>query len=154
MAALSFKIERDQYYRDVVIDYDSMNDLPERSTNVSSRLKFFDCDIAESEINATNNEGFPLQHCSYHPSFFARLPNEQREVEEIRAFLDNVDSSHVHERDCPSIGTTPVNEYNTEGLLDMEFPTLLPSGDVDWLQARICSDELHEYALHILIYYD
>lgn len=45
MATLLFKIERDQYYRDVVINYDLVNALPERSTNVSSRLKFVDCDI-------------------------------------------------------------------------------------------------------------
>lgn len=56
--------------------------------------------------------------------------------------------------DWPNIGTSRVNEYNTEGLLDMEFPTLFPTGDVYWLQPRICSFELHEYALHLLRYYD
>ena len=82
MVALIFKIERDQYYRDVVIDYDLVNPLPTRSTYVSSRLKFVDCDIPESEINAANNEGFPLEHFPSHPSsFVARLPNERREVE-------------------------------------------------------------------------
>ena len=132
-----------------------MNALPERSTDVSYRLKFVDYDIAESEINATNNEGFPLEHFPSHPSsFVSRLPIERREVEEIRAFLDNVDSSHVHEMDWPSIGTSPVNEYNTEGLLDMEFPTLFPTSDAALLQPRICSVELHEYALNLLRYYD
>ena len=41
MDALCFKIERDQYYRDVVIDYDSVNALPESSIDASSNLKFF-----------------------------------------------------------------------------------------------------------------
>jgi len=132
-----------------------VNALPERSTDVSSRLKFVDCDIEESKINETDNEGFPAEHFPSHPSsFVARLPNERREVEEIREFLDNVDSSHVKDMDWPSIGTSPVNEYNTEGLLDMVFLTLFPTGDADWLQPRICSVELHEYALHLLRYYD
>ena len=51
MPAFLFKIEHDQYYQDVIFDYDSVNALPKRSTNVSSRLKFVDCDIEESEIN-------------------------------------------------------------------------------------------------------
>ena len=71
-------------------------------------------------------------------------------MEEIRTFLDNGDSSHVQDMDWPSIGTSPVNEYNTKGLLDMAFPTLFPTGDADWLQPHICSVELHEYALHLL----
>lgn len=75
-------------------------------------------------------------------------------MEEIRAFLDNVDSSHVQEMDWPSIGTSPVNEYNTEGLLDMAFPTLFPTGDANWLQPCICTVEIHEYELHLLRYYD
>ena len=111
MDALRFKIERDPYYRDVVIDYDSVNALPERLIDVSSRLKFVDCDIAESEFSAANNEGFPLNHLPSHPSsFIARLPNERREVEEIRAFLDNVDSSDVDEMYWTTIGMSPVNE--------------------------------------------
>ena len=78
---------------------------------MSSRIKFVDCDIEEYETNAANNGGFPLQHFPLHPSFFiARLPNEWREVEEIRAFIDNVDSSHVQEIDWLSIGTYQVNE--------------------------------------------
>jgi len=56
-----------------------MNALPERSTDVSSRLKFVDFHIEESEINETNNEEFHFEHFPSHPSsFIARLPNECR----------------------------------------------------------------------------
>ena len=75
-------------------------------------------------------------------------------MEEIRAFHDNVHSSHVQDMDWPSIGTSLVNKYNPYGLLDMAFPTLFPTGYIDWLQPRICIVELHEYALHLLRYYD
>ena len=79
MAAFIFKIERDQYYRDVVIDHDSLNALPERSTHVATRLKFVDCDIEEYEINAANNEGFPVENFPSHTYFFVTsLPNEWR----------------------------------------------------------------------------
>ena len=100
MVAFLFKIQHDQYYRDVLIDYDLVNALPERSIDVSSKLKFVDCDIEESEINETNNEGLCAEHFPSHTyCFVAHLPNQQREVEEIRAFLNNVDSSHVQDMD-------------------------------------------------------
>ena len=65
-------------------------------------------------------------------------------------FLDNVVSSNVQEMDWPSNGTSPVNEFNNEELLEMAFPTLFPTSDADWLQPRICSVELHEFGLHRL----
>lgn len=81
MATMLFKIQHDQYYRDVVIDNDSVNSLLEISTNVSSRLKFLYCDIEEFEINETNNEGFPADHFPSDPStFVARLTNGRREL--------------------------------------------------------------------------
>ena len=43
-----------------------------------------------------------------------------------------------------------MNEYNTEGLFDMAFTKLFPTGDADWLQPHICNVELHEYALLFL----
>ena len=34
----------------------------------------------------------------------------------------------------PRLSSSPINEYNTEWLFDMEFPTLFPRGEVDWFQ--------------------
>lgn len=77
MVAFIFKIKHDKYYEYVVIDYNSVNAMPERSTNVSSSLKFVDCDIEESEINATNNEGLAVDRFPSHlSSFVSHLPNE------------------------------------------------------------------------------
>ena len=128
MATLVFKI---QHYRDVVIDYDSVNALPERSTNVSSRIKF----VKNMRSMKLIMKGFLL---NVFPLilllFFAHLPNEQREVEEIREFLDNAYSLPIQEMDWSNIGISPINEYNIKGLLDTKFHTLFPTRDVGWLQ--------------------
>ena len=50
----------------------------------------------------------------------------------------------------PEIGLSPINEYNTEGLFDMAFPTLFPTGTADWLQPHFKDVRLHEYGLHYL----
>lgn len=56
--------------------------------------------IVISEINETDNEWFPVEHFPSHPSSFViLLPNDWREVEEIRAFPDNVYASDVQDMD-------------------------------------------------------
>jgi ATP-dependent DNA helicase PIF1 len=155
MNALYYKIQMDKFYQDVQIDMDSVTALPENPTDVSTRLKFVDCDIEETDNNVADIQGFPADRLHSHPSsFVARLPNERREVEEIRTFIENVESSPIQPVDWPDIGSSPINEYNTEGLLDMAFPTLFPTGEADWLHPRICNIQLHEYGLHLLRYFD
>jgi hypothetical protein len=36
----------------------------------------------------------------------------------------------------------------------MDFPTLFPTGEVDWFHPHICNIQLHEYGLHLLRYFD
>ena len=81
MDALRYKIQMDKYYRDVQIDMDSLDALSERPTYVSSRLKFVDCDIEETEMNNFNIQELALDRLHAHPSsFVTRLPNERREM--------------------------------------------------------------------------
>ena len=54
----------------------------------------------------------------------------------------------------PEIGLSPINEYNTEGLFDMAFPTLFPMGNTNWFQPCLKDAHLHEYGLHLLKYCD
>ena len=36
----------------------------------------------------------------------------------------------------------------------MDFPTLFPTGEIDWLHPHICNIQLHEYGLHLLRFFD
>ena len=49
---------------------------------------------------------------------------------------------------------SPINEYNTEGIISMAFPTLSPTGTTMLLQPRIHQIDMHEYALHLIRYHD
>jgi hypothetical protein len=94
--AFCYKIKMDKYYKDVQIDMDSLDSLPERPIDVSSRLKFVDCDIQETKSNFVDIQELDPDHFHAHPSsFVSRLPNEGREMEEIRTFIQNVDSTLV-----------------------------------------------------------
>lgn len=59
-----------------------------------------------------------------------------------------------HVLNWPGIGSYPINEYNTEVLFDMAFPTLFPRCEAGWLQLRMQNVHLHEYAKDLLRYHD
>ena len=59
--------------------------------------------------------------------FMARLPNNHWELEIIKETLVLPIEPNVV-LDWPPISSTPINEYTTEGLFDMAFPTLFPNG--------------------------
>jgi hypothetical protein len=54
----------------------------------------------------------------------------------------------------PKIGLSPINKYHVDGLFDMDFPTLFPIGNVNWLQPCLVTIHIHEYTLHLLKYHD
>ena len=72
----------------------------------------------------------------------------------MRRFIENANNKCAKPLDWPNILTSPTNEYNTEGLLNMEFFTLFPTGDANWLHPHICNVEMHGYGLHLLKFYD
>ena len=77
------------------------------------------------------DEGNVIEHTK---SMASRPPNAQKEMELIRAWVNNPDANLASLIDWPSIGVSPINEYVTSGLLDMAFPTLFPNGTCDWLE--------------------
>ena len=151
--ALHYKIKKDNYYRDVEIDQEAVVCIPDEPTDVSNRLHFSNLDISESKENDADIDGFGTHQLESHPSSFTiRMPNAWREIEEIRNFVEKESSFSDLQIEWPEIGLSPINEYNTEGLFDMDFRTLFPIGFVDWLQPHLVNVHIHEYALHLLKY--
>ncbi|XP_059076947.1 uncharacterized protein LOC131876152 [Cryptomeria japonica] len=157
--ALKYKIEHDKYYSDVIVNENALNDLSSNfDENIFNRLKTvhmeFDSDANEiifvgpiMEID----EGNTIDHTN---SMASKLPNAQKEMELIHAWINNPDTNQTALIDWPAIGTSPINEYVTLGLLDMAFPTLFPDGRCDWLEPRMRRVHLHEFVKHLLRYRD
>ena len=79
----------DKYYRDVEVDPESVVCLPDHPTDVSSKLRYIKSDIADSEDIDVDIDRFGTHRLETHPSSFtARMPNAQREIEEIRNFVN------------------------------------------------------------------
>lgn len=97
-----------------------------------------------------NNEEEKIENSS---SFIPRLPSSIHELGAIKTIL-HLDNTNNNSVPWPQISTSPVNEYNTEGLLSMAFPTLFPNRMALLLQDRERHVHLHEYALYLIKYYD
>ena len=54
----------------------------------------------------------------------------------------------------PPMSSTPINEYTTEGLFYMAFPTLFPNGTALPMQPRAREVKIHEYDVHLIHYHD
>ncbi|XP_057856713.2 uncharacterized protein LOC131066056 [Cryptomeria japonica] len=155
MDALHYKIQHDQYYNDVIIDDAAVDLLPETSTDISEFLHVlpnsFDLQPpSPTQEQLSNDDEVELQTTS---SFIPKLPCSAPELDAIKKIL------HLHTNDqnvapWPEISSSPINEYNTEGLFTMAFPTLFPSGSALPLQPRTKHVHLHEYALHLIRYHD
>ena len=76
-------------------------------------------------------------------SFISTQPNARTEVEEIRQLLHIPNTLIAPSIDWPPIGISPINEYNIEGLLSMDFPTLFPTGATMLKQPRIHEVDMH-----------
>eukprot|EP01018_Ginkgo_biloba_P016121 Gb_08820 [translate_table: standard] len=140
MNALSYKVRYDRYYAGVIVDEDVVQLLPERATDVSNRLTTVTLEMndlmhqIDANANIDNNENV---HGLHHPTSFAsRRLSTVHEMEQIRMWLQNAEGTTRNIMDWPDLCMSPINEYNTEGLFDMAFPTLFPTGEAEWLQPR------------------
>ncbi|XP_059064107.1 uncharacterized protein LOC131856362 [Cryptomeria japonica] len=155
MDALNYKIQLDQYYNDVIIDFGTASLLPETSTDISDLLHtlpdYIDLQPASATQEALcNDDGVELETTS---SFIPKLPCSTRELDTIKKIF-HLDKDDQNVTAWPVISCSPINEYNTEGLFTMSFPTLFPNGSALPLQPRTKYVHLHEYALHLIRYHD
>ena len=152
LTALQWLKLNNPFYKSIVIDYAMIDQLPENgvpsellhsnwSNNhedmtqpvpLSNNLEYSTDDESDTEMDSTES---PIHETDDHPndiaehnySSFIPVPHQgQTEIEAIQ--------SVIHENTpvpWPELSKAPVNEFNTEGLATMAFPTLFPYGTGD-----------------------
>ena len=58
------------------------------------------------------------------------------------------------ELEYPTTENDPINEFTSEGYIACAFPSLFPTGNVDFLQPRKISLRRHEYFKYLMKYHD
>ena len=165
MDALLYKIQNDPYYRDVQVDYNVVEELPEIAIDVSHLINYITLPEIDDETDFAMLQGIggndDILDGLETSSFAARLPNARREIDIIRSWANIHDSEENSINDASTDvinwlgnGSSSIDEYKIVGLFDMEFPALFPKGEAVWLQPRMRNVYLHEYAKHLIRYHD
>ena len=81
-------------------------------------------------------------------TFAFRLINTHREMEKIKDFIHTTSMTPPTTIGWPDIGSSPINEYNIEGIFDISFPTLFPNEDTLPHQACIKNISLDTNTIH------
>ena len=90
-----------------------------------------------------------------HSSFVPITVKRKSEKEAVqKAVKDRQKSKTVEVVPWPARGNVPLNEFITEGYISCAFPTLLPTGDADFLAPRQRAATVGNYFKHLLRYED
>ena len=147
LSALKWLIANNPYYRNIILDEDALQALPEDG-DVSSHFtsaqyipsdeNMQDADVQMSEDAQTSRTLLPVGagHCL-------------TEEETVRQTIDK--------RAVPwpsRNSSSPVSEFTTEGYMSCAFPTLYPTGATDFLAPRDIRVTPGNYFKHLTMYHD
>ena len=89
MNALHYKIQMENHYQYVEIDLELVGCLPNQPTNFFTKLCYINSRIVDSEDIDAYIDRFGIYQLETHPSsFIARMPNAQKEIEELWNFVN------------------------------------------------------------------
>jgi hypothetical protein len=126
--ALQWLKQNNKFYTDIEIDLGSIQNLP--VDGIPDTLVNFE--LQNSDSQSVVDEGPPSENMSGNipnnpsSSFIPYAQQVQTEEQSIRSTIAGNDPL-----EWPPIETTPINEFYTEGLATMVFPTLFPYGKGD-----------------------
>lgn len=100
---------------------------------------------SEREIDEDQNQ----DSTTFTTSFMSRMPKKYCELEIIKKTLELEDDAD-NIVSWLEIDSSPINEYNIEGLLDMISLTLFPNGSMKHMQPRLREVKIHELVLYLI----
>ena len=88
-------------------------------------------------------------------SFVPSAAHRMTEQETVRQCLQQqLEAASPTTVSWPTIGSTPINEFTTEGYISCAFPTLFPTGAADFIAPRPLTVTIGNYFKHLMMYQD
>ena len=151
--ALQWLINKNPHYKDVSLNYSSLNSLPEHGIPnelISVERENKDNEYTEPDFGPQNEQDIIYNEHTQMNSFLPISEYQQQEIQAIQHEL----SKNQHQAMCwPTIGSEPINEYTTPFLATLAFPTLFPDGKGDPTNPSLHQDvSFGERVKHLLKY--
>lgn len=152
-------------YRDVEIDFQALNQLPEDG-DISDRLQTLEIDPTEAQpqpATALENVGPQLPQPEELDTAatavdadveYNVVPDVRPDISDLE-YLREAVGTDAPPLSIPSIHATPINEYDaSDKTLSLAFPTLYPTGAADFKSPRRRTVEYGAYIEHLMRYKD
>jgi len=155
MQALRWLKENNKLYRDIVIDDETLQSLPENGS-IAEKLPQFtdDRNYGSEEGRNDENEDESDENSFNSQTFVPLLPTRLSEDRAINEILNRAQRDKNSRLDWPHNEVLPVDEFNTPGYMARAFPTLYPWGIADLNEPREREVKPAEYFKHLLVYKD
>ena len=144
--ALKWLMQHNKYYRHIKIDYDELDKLPVDG-NMPNLTVVKEANQLQSYEQQQDDDGT-------HSSFVPITVKRKSEKEAVQKAVDRQKSKTMEVVPWPARGNVPLNEFISEGYISCASPTLLPTGDADFLAPRQRAVTVGNYLKHLLRYED
>ena len=150
LRALKWLKQHNKFYRNIEINQDALDQLPEDGSLSSLREVEMDADD-ELELQTTDDPN--IQDSA---SFVPVVVRKMTEEESIRKSVQDRQSAapKLTTVSWPQVGDSPISEFTTEGYISCTFPTLLPTGEAEFLSPRQNTVTIGNYFKHLMRYGD
>ena len=121
-----------KFYRNIEINQDALDQLPQDGSR--SCLRDVEMD-ADDELKLQTTDDPNIQDSA---TFVPVVVRKMTEEESIRKSVQERQSAapKLTTVSWPQVGDSPISEFTTEGYISCAFPTLLPTGEAEFLSLR------------------
>lgn len=132
LEALQWLKINNRYFNNISINSTTLSQLPENGYLSGLSVE------TEGHIDSSGSSSF--------------VPSTYRKQETIQRSID--DRQKQSPVMWPPQGSTPVDEFHSEGYFTLAFPTLYPTGDADFTVPRHRTVTIGNYFKHLMLYKD
>ena len=156
--ALQWLVVNNKYYRNICIDPDALAMLPEDGDlSGLNSITLNSNDEDTGSFAAPDQDEDPYEtnlSSSFVPSTTQQMTEQETVKQSVQDRQSNQQPVSPSTESWPPCGSTPINEFNTEGYISRAFPTLFPTDAADFLAPRPLAVTIGNYLKHLMMYED
>ena len=156
LSALQWLLPNNTYYRHVHINQAALSLLPadgDLTYLVSVTIESSATDEEQHNIEGEDPYNAHLSR-TFIPNTIQRLTEQETVRQSVQDRKQGRYSSAPTTVLWPPAGTSPINEFTTEGYISGAFPTLFPTGAADLIAPRPRTVTIGNYFKHLMMYED
>ncbi len=156
LRALQWLLVNNLYYRNIHIDPRTLSLLPEDGDLTDLISVTVQSTSDDQELQSAEGADPYDAHLSrtFVPNTVQHLTEQETVRQSVQGRRSALSSSVPPTVSWPPSGSTPINEFNTEGYISCAFPTLFPTGAADFIAPRSRVVTVGNYFKHLMMYED